>query len=78
MGYVSLPEGTNHQFCPESWICLVGDFFRGLYHGKSHVFVNHHLGEYVFYFFQPREQANLSNLKGMCHNLSKFLVQKLF
>ena len=49
----NLPQ--NALNIPPSWICLVGDFiiYYGLYHGKSHVFVNHHLGEYVFYFFQP-------------------------
>ena len=44
------------------WICLVGDFFGGLYHGKyHHEFHYHHLGECVFWTFpKHRFQANPS------------------
>ena len=39
-------------------ICFSCDFFYGLYHGIHHQSFHHHLGEYVFYFFEA-PQVNL-------------------
>ena len=36
----------------EVWMCLVGDFFNGLYHTMIHHHeFHHHLGEYLWNFF---------------------------